>query len=361
MRNLKERKQRLSLTLLFAGLVFLFLLLTMILIVGVILILMRHGFLKLGEGRPVTSSFLLILALISILAGTVLAGTVGRFPLRPVNGIINAMNRLAAGDFKTRLTFSGPMGNYPIAKELTESFNKMAAELESTEMLRSDFINNFSHEFKTPIVSIAGFAKLLKKGCLTPEEQTEYLNIIEDESLRLSAMATNVLNLTKVENQSILTDLAEYNLSEQLRTCVLMLEKKWNRKNLDLILNFDEYFITANEELMKQVWINLIDNAIKFTPDSGCVEITVSEEPENIIVSVMNSGSEIPAESMSRIFQKFYQADESHATEGNGIGLAIVQKVVELHGGEVSVESKKGRTAFSVTLPARKVAEVREE
>ena len=361
MKNLEERKQRLSLTLLFAGLVFVFLLLTMILIVGAILILMHNDLLSMGESRPVTSSFLLILALISILAGTALAATVGRLPLRPVNGIINAMNRLAAGDFKTRLTFSGPLAKYPIAKELTESFNRMASELESTEMLRSDFINNFSHEFKTPIVSIAGFAKLLKKGALPPDEQTEYLNIIEDESLRLSAMATNVLNLTKIENQSILTDLTEYNLSEQIRTCVLMLEKKWNRKNLDLILDFDEYSITANEELMKQVWINLIDNAIKFTPDSGCVEITIAEEPETIIVSVINSGSEIPAESMNRIFQKFYQADESHATEGNGIGLAIVQKVAELHGGEVSAESKSGRTAFTVTMPHRKLAEIREE
>ena len=128
MKNLEERRQRLSLTLLFAGLVFLFLLLTMILIVGVILILMRHGFLELGENRPVTSCFLLILALISIFAGTVLAGTVGRLPLRPVNGIINALNRLAAGDFKTRLSFPNPMAKYPLAKELTESFNKMAEE-----------------------------------------------------------------------------------------------------------------------------------------------------------------------------------------------------------------------------------------
>lgn len=359
MKNLQERKQRFSLTLLFAGLVFAFLLLTMILIVGVIMILMRYNILKLGESRPIING-LLIMAVISILAGTILAATVGRLPLRPVNGIINAMNRLAAGDFKTRLTFAGPMAKYPLAKELTESFNKMASELESTEMLRSDFINNFSHEFKTPIVSIAGFAKLLKKDHLSPEEQTEYLNI-EDESLRLSAMATNVLNLTKIENQSILTDLSDYNLSEQLRTCVLMLENKWNRKKLELILDFEEYSITANEELMKQVWINLIDNAIKFTPEDGCVEISVTEEPEIVSVTVINSGSEIPPESLNRIFQKFYQADESHATEGNGIGLAIVQKVVELHGGQVSVESQMGRTAFTVTLPVRKIAELRGE
>ena len=251
----------------------------------------------------------------------------------------------------TRLSFSRPLAKYPVAKELSDSFNKMAAELESTEMLRSDFINNFSHEFKTPIVSIAGFAKLLKKGRLSEEEELEYLDIIEDESLRLSAMATNVLNLTKVENQTILTGVSRYNLSEQLRNCVLLLENKWSKKNLELNVDFEEHQICANEELLKQVWVNLLDNAIKFTPDDGLIEVAIGEDGNSNAVSVINSGSEIPEENRERIFQKFYQADESHATEGNGIGLAIVQKVVQLHQGKVEVESGKGRTSFTVILP----------
>ena len=160
---LEERKQRLSLTLLFSGLVFVFLLGTMLLVSLIVYLLVRAGVLQMVEGSMRPGSFIVLIVLASILIGTVLSMTVGRFPLRSVNYVINTMNRLAAGDFRTRLEFTGPFRNLPVIRELTESFNKMASELESTEMLRSDFINNFSHEFKTPIVSIAGFAKLLKK------------------------------------------------------------------------------------------------------------------------------------------------------------------------------------------------------
>jgi len=349
----EERKQRLSLTLMFAGLVFVFLFATMLLIVVAIMILIHVGVLRIGESNLRTDGFIMIIALISIVAGTILAATVGNLPLRPVNNIINAMNRLATGDFHTRLSFQGKFFGKGVAKELEDSFNKMAAQLESTELLRSDFINNFSHEFKTPIVSIAGFAKLLQRGNLSPEEQKEYLSIIEDESLRLSAMATNVLNLTRVENQKILTEVKEYNLSEQLRNCVLLLENKWSRKNLEMSLDFDEHLICANEELMKQVWVNLMDNAVKFSPEGGNVEVAIFEDSDSVSVSFSNTGSAIPAVSRDRIFQKFYQADESHATEGNGIGLAVVEKIVTLHGGSVNVDSRTGRTVFTVTLPKK--------
>ena len=239
----------------------------------------------------------------------------------------------------------------PVIQTLTDSFNTLASELENTEMLRSDFINNFSHEFKTPIVSIAGFAKLLKRGNLTETQKAEYLDIIEEESLRLSAMATNVLNLTKVENQSILTDISEYNLSEQLRTCVLLLEAKWERKRLEPELDFDEIQIEGSQELLKEVWINLLDNAVKFAPEGSSILLKAEETPEAVTVTVKNEGPDIPPEAMSRIFNKFYQADESHAAEGNGVGLAIVKRVVDLHGGTVEVVSSGGITSFSVTLP----------
>lgn len=353
MRSMEERRQRMSLTLLFSGLVFAFLVGTMIVVSIIIVLLMHAGILQLGESNIRTGGFILIIALASIVIGTGLSATVGRYPLRSVNHIINAMNRLAAGDFQTRLTNTGRLAGLPAVKEFTDSFNKMAEELENTELLRSDFINSFSHEFKTPIVSIAGFAKLLRKGNLSADEQEEYLEIIEDESLRLSEMATNILNLSKVENQTILTDVTEYNLSEQLRNCVLLLEDKWTRKNQELILDFKEFSVLANEELMRQVWVNLLDNAVKFTPEYGLIEVTVLEKTEGITVSVINSGSEIPADSRERIFQKFYQADESHATEGNGIGLAVVQKIVTLHNGTVTVESGSGRTSFTVFLPRR--------
>jgi signal transduction histidine kinase len=218
-------------------------------------------------------------------------------------------------------------------------------------MLRGDFINNFSHEFKTPIVSIAGFAKLLKRGNLTEEQRIAYLTSIEEESLRLSYMATNVLNLTKIENQTILTDVTSFNLSEQVRSAVLLLEAKWSEKNIDLQLDFDEYTIEGNEELLKQVWINLMDNAVKFSPRCGSVLLDIVKEGFTVKVTVSNTGPEIPEEKRDRIFSKFYQADESHATAGNGIGLAIVKRVVDLHGGAVEVTCKDGMTSFTVTLP----------
>ncbi len=261
------------------------------------------------------------------------------------------MNKLASGDFSAKLTFEKPLASHPAFLELSERFNKMARELGSTEMLRTDFVNNFSHEFKTPIVSIAGFAKLLKKGNLSDEQRDEYISIIEEESLRLSYMANNVLNLTRVENQTILTDLTTFNLSEQIRSCILLLESKWTKKNIEFEPDFDEIDICANEELLKQIWINIIDNAIKFSPENAAVKINIHAGPNNLRVSIANTGSTISKEHASRIFNKFYQADESHSSEGNGVGLAIVKRITDLHSGRVYVESKENNTVFFVELP----------
>jgi Signal transduction histidine kinase len=275
----------------------------------------------------------------------------GRILLKPVNQVINAMNALADGKFSTRLTFSSWFGHQSARRELSESFNKMAEELENTEMLRSDFINHFSHEFKTPIVSIAGFASLLLRGNLDEKQKQEYLAAIEEESMRLSDLATNVLNLSKIENQTILGDKTRFNLSEQIRSCILLFERKWNEKKLDLIPDFDEYEITADREMLMQVWINLLDKAVKFTPEYGLIKNTIRSRADDIVVSFTNTGSSIPEDKKERIFQKFYQADESHATKDNGVGLAIVKKVVELHHGEVSVTGDENSATFTVILP----------
>lgn len=349
----EEHKKRLGLTLLIAALVFVIQIVAVLIAVGLITILMQTGIIREFSKDTLTpSGTLVLMSVISLIAGGVVAAFSGKFYLQPVNRFIDQMNRLAAGDFKARIQFGKPISSHPAFREIESSFNKMAEELESTEMLRSDFINNFSHEFKTPIVSISGFAKLLKRGDLTPEQQREYLEIIERESLRLAAMATNVLDMTKVENQTILTDVTRFNLSEQLRSCVLLLlEGKWKTKEIDFSIEFDEHMIMGNEELLKHVWINLLDNAIKFSPEGGTVEITIREQTDALAVTVANHGSEIPAQQLSKIFNKFYQADESHSTEGNGIGLALVKKITQLHEGEVSVISENGVTAFTVVLP----------
>lgn len=350
--NQQERKHRLALTLLFTLLVLCMFTVTVIISGLIVYILGRTGVFSLEkETLPVILRVLILTTIISILIGMVITLAFSRIPLKPLNKLIDCMNRLACGDFKTRLRFGYPIARHPTFVELSNSFNTMAEELEQTEVLRKDFINNFSHEFKTPIVSIAGFAKLLKRQNIQGEQKVEYLDAIEEESLRLAQMATNVLNLTRVENQTILTDTSTYNLSEQLRSAILLLENKWSKKQLELEADFNEYSITANEEQMKQVWINLIDNAVKFSPDYGMLRFEIKEEPQWLQVSITNTGKTIPPEQQKKIFRKFYQADESHSSEGNGIGLAIVHRIIELHHGEIQLDSRDAHTTFTVKLP----------
>lgn len=346
-----ERKHRLALTALFSFVVFCFFILTMLIVGGTIIFLIHKGVLKHGNDVPRVDHLIINIMISSVILGSILTAVMSRFPLKPVNSFINAMNRLASGDYKTRLHFGKPFDRHPTAVELMESFNHMAEELGKTEMLRSDFINNFSHEFKTPIVSIAGFAKLLKHDNLTEEQKAEYINIIEEESLRLAAMATNVLNLTRIESQTILTGVTEFNLSEQIRNCILLLENKWSKKNIQLDLAFDEYSIQANEDMLKEVWINLLDNAIKYSDEGGIVRIDIEEMESKLLVSISNTGEEIPEEAKELIFRKFYKVDKSHSSPGNGIGLAIVKRIVELHGGDVMASSGNHKTVFTLSLP----------
>lgn len=290
---------------------------------------------------------LVICCAVSSLLGGLMSDLFIRLPMLPVKKLLKGLARLANGHFEERADF----GDAPPMRELAEAFNTLASELENTEMLRTDFVNNFSHEFKTPIVSIRGFARLLQREDLSAEERREYVNIIVDESTRLSNMATNVLNLTKIENQSILTQTEEYNLSEQLRRCILLLEKKWEAKRLELNADFREFMVKGDQELLHQVWVNLLDNAIKFSPEAGLLSIQIHTDREWLRVAIGNQGPMIPEEQKKRIYDKFWQGDSSHAAEGTGIGLSIVKKVVELHGGTVSVDSTAQQTVFTVSLP----------
>jgi len=349
--RLKERTSRTSLTIVLSIFVFSILFFAIALTALGLWLLTKAGVTVDVYGDIQLGLIILFMSLISLIIGGIITFSSSHIPLKPVNDLINKMNRLAAGDFKTRLKFGAVMSSHSAAKELTESFNKMAEELENTEMLRNDFINSFSHEFKTPIVSIMGFANLIESGNLTSEQRTQYARAIREESMRLSTMANNVLNLNRVENQTILTDISSFNVSEQVRSAILLLEEKWTGKSVDLQIDFDEHFIEANEELLKQVWINLIDNAVKFVPCGGTVRLKITDDDDEISFDISNTGSEIPYDKQQKIFSKFYQADESRATQGNGIGLAIVKRIVELHNGDIDVKSGNGITSFTVRLP----------
>lgn len=350
--NKRDQKNIRKLTLIFS----LIILAVLIVVLGLsslaAYILFEAGIIKEdGMGTP---QVILFMAITSVGMGTAISFVASKMILSPLNMVTSKLNSLANGNFGTRVDFDQIVSRVPSFLQLSTVFNKLSEELQSTEMLRSDFINNFSHEFKTPIVSIAGFAKLLKKGNLTDEQRMLYLDAIEEESMRLSYMATNVLNLTKVENQTILTDVSSFNLSEQIRSCVLLLEPKWAKKNLNFQMEIDEYTINANEELLKQVWINLLDNAIKFSENEGNINIDVADVGNCLSVSITNFGVEISPVAQDKIFKKFYQEDLSHSTEGNGIGLAIVKKITDLHNGKISVKSENMAVTFTVVLPKKK-------
>ena len=352
MRITEENKQRISLLIMFSLLVFAILLIAISLAAVAVWLLVKFEVIGSVDETARPTILVSLMCVISAIMGGTIAFFAMRIPLSPINRLINRLQDLSNGNFDTRLEFGSYIDKIASFSDLSKSFNRLAEELQNTEMLRRDFINNFSHEFKTPIVSIAGLAKLLKNSELGEDEHKQYLKAIEEESMRLSYMATNVLNLTKVENQTILSDVSEFNLSEQLRASILLLESKWSKKDIELVLDFEEYTVSANEELLKEVWINLFDNAVKFANVGGKVSAEITREEDCIAVKIGNTGSEIPPDKKEKIFRKFYQADESHTSEGNGIGLAIVKRIVDLHNGEVEVESENGFTSFTIRLPA---------
>ncbi len=349
MRKIKPKKifRASKVAIAFTLLVFCVLVITMAIIGGIIYLTFKSEFTILKRYENVWTIALTFLVA-SVIIGTIISIFAAKLALGNMDKLVNGMVELSKGDYSVRV----PRVEKGVGKELIDSFNLLASELENTRVLRSDFVNEFAHEFKTPIVSLLGFAKILKKENLTEEQRVEYLSIIEEEAERLSILSTNSLNLTKIEKQTILTDVTRFNVSEQIRNCILLFEKKWDRKGLELVLDFDEFFVVGNEELLKQVWINLIDNAIKFSKDFGKIEVEIKNTKKDLIVTVKNSGVEIKEEEREKIFSRFYRSRKASGIEGTGVGLAIVKKIIDLHRGGISALSENGVTCFEVKLPA---------
>ena len=283
----------------------------------------------------------------SVAIGLSLAALLGRIIFKPVDTVLEGMTKLSEGDFSVRVN----LDKYDGMKQLANTFNSLAKELDNTEILRSSFVNEISHELKTPIVSLSGLISLMKNENLSEEKRAQYLAIMEEEAARLTQMTSSALYLSKIETQSILSGKSRFNVSEQIRSCMLLLERKWEKKQLSPVLDFEEYTVLANEDMLKQVWLNLIDNAIKFANQKSELYISARKIGGSISVSVQNHGAPIPESERSLIFTKFYQCDKSRSTEGNGIGLSIVKHIVDLHGGSVSVDCKNGVTSFTVKIP----------
>ena len=286
--------------------------------------------------------------LISAVAAIPISSVLSRISAKPIQDMLEATTAISQGDFSVRVEESaeGDMG------KLLHSFNQMTAELGNTEIMRNDFINVFSHEFRTPIVSIRGFAKRLRSKNLTEAQREEYLNFIVSESERLSDLAGNILLISKYENQNHVTEKGNYRLDEQIRTCILRMESLWSARNIQFDMDLPELSIHANAEMLDHVWQNLISNAIKFSHDAGTIYISARKENSHITVWIRDEGIGISQEHIGHIFDKFYQEDTAHATSGNGLGLALVKRIMQLCGGEIRVESQEGYgTMFVAKLP----------
>ena len=285
------------------------------------------------------------------IVGALAAGIISKNFTKPVEECINAINELAQGNYEISLDTA--KGREQV-KKLKKAINKTADELGNTEVMRSDFINAVSHEYKTPVASILGYAKILKNSPLS-EEQAGYVDIIIEESHNLASMTTNVLLLNRYENTEIVTDKTLFSLDEQLRRCFAQYQNFWLGKDISISGDFDNVTFYGNEEIMKHIWNNIIQNAIKFTDREGEISCCVCQEDECAIVRIKDNGCGMDEETLERIFDKFYQKEGSGKTEGNGLGLSIVKRAVDLCGGEISVKSEPDiGTEFTVLLPNKK-------
>ena len=270
---------------------------------------------------------------------------------RPAKLILEATQKIASGDFSVRLSSIHEFANYDQYDLIYQNINAMTEELSRNEVLKNDFISNVSHEIKTPLSVIQNYAKTLQNDNIDEEKKQECLKGLIEQSKRLSALISNILKLNKLENQKLIPEKDEFDLSELVRVCIIDFESLFERKKLELVCDIDDIKIVNSESLLELVFNNLISNAIKFTPEGGKITITLKDDGEYAILSVQDTGCGISKEVGQHIFEKFYQGDTSRASEGNGLGLALVKKVIDVIGGEISVESKVGvGSKFTIKL-----------
>ena len=323
--------------------------LTTVLVYGLIraVIAINNRLANVGEISPYLMLFIITLG--AMFLGTIITLIGSGMFLSPIKSLEKGMDKVAKGDFSVNLEGDSVT---QIGK-LMNNFNKMAHDLSQIETFKNEFISNVSHEFKTPLSVIQGYAMLLQNEELTNEERQAYLSIIIESAQTLSNMTSNILRLSKLENSEIVVDISEIDVSEQIRRCTLSLESAWSEKQLNMIVDLqDDLFVMANEDLLFQVWTNLLSNAIKFTDEGGEIRITSEKESNEVAVRVSDNGLGMSEEILPKIFDKFYQGDNSHSKEGNGLGLALTKKIIDVSGGRITAESVEGEgSTFTVFLP----------
>lgn len=338
-----DRSWRLSA--MFSLLIFLSLTITVALTGALAMLLFHLGILSV----PNRGVVIFVVAAVSVLVGTVLSKYAGRHPLSAISAMSEATKEVAKGNFDVAVAEESPIREL---RDMAHNFNRMTKELAGTELLRSDFVENVSHEFKTPLSAIEGYATLLQKPGLSEEKRAEYTGKILYNTRRLSTLTSNILLLSRLENQELDIPRETFCLDEQLREVILSQEEGWAGKGLELEVDLDSADYRGNRDLLAQVWQNLLGNAVKFVPERGLVRVLLRREANRLRVSVVDTGPGMSGEVQRRVFEKFYQGDPSRASQGNGLGLALAKRVVDLHGGEIVVSSKEGKgTTFTVYLP----------
>lgn len=309
-------------------------------------LMIDNNLLPENEDTPMFA-VLLILALSAIFS-LIFFLIAGRIVSRPFIAFKDAFKIVSQGNLDYRLNESMRINEL---EEVRGAFNAMVSEISSIETLRSDFVANVSHEFKTPLSAIEGYATLLQDESLPKETREEYIRMIQTSARELSTLTGNILDLSKLENSDLVLETSKFRLDEQIRELLVMLEEKWTSKGLDLDLDLDRVSVVSNKSLLAQVWKNLIDNAIKYSDDGGKLIISLEETTTNIRVRIEDTGIGMSKEELTHIFDKFYQVDHSRKTSGNGLGLALVKRIVDLIKGEIIVNSIKGKgTTIEVIL-----------
>jgi len=312
-------------------------------------ILVAYGLDQLfNEVLPWTVPLELELLGTCLLVGILVTSQLSKFFFNPIKKLRGAMDKVADGDFSVRLEEKST------SKEIMEiytGFNLMANELSSTEILQTDFVSNVSHEFKTPINAIEGYATLLQSTDNIDEVENGYIEKILYNTKRLSSLVGSILLLSKLENQQIPSPQVEYRLDEQIRQSIVALETAWEKKDIEFDVELDRVVYVGNEQRMRHVWDNLISNAVKFSPQGGTIKLRLIHKPQKLIFTIDDQGPGLTEEAQKHIFDKFYQADTSHKQEGNGLGLALVKRILTIEKGQITAEKcRSGGCRFTVTL-----------
>lgn len=340
---MKQKKRKgLHISVYFTVIIMAVVVVTLLVSAGVTLLLDR--LLSIHYSFPVPA----LLLLFSLLLGCTLSVVVSRKFLSPITTLSRAMNRVAEGAFDTRLENKSSIREI---RDIYDNFNLMVRDLGATEILQTDFVSNVSHEFKTPINAIEGYAMLLQGSQQSPEEQSEYVEKILLNTRRLSELVGNILLLSRIDNQSIQTNRTVFRLDEQIRRAILLLEPKWTEKDILFEVDLDAVQYYGSESMLLHIWTNLIDNAVKFDPVGGWIRMGLKREDGSVRFTIEDNGCGIPPVDQSHIFDKFYQGDNSRREEGNGLGLALVKRIVDSAGGCVTVESAGSGSRFTVQLP----------